>query len=224
MGRDNHPRERQRKALDRKQGKKAPYDRILIVCEGEKTEPQYFREIQQFYKLQSANIHILQSEIGTAPSQVVEYAEALFLYGDHKKRIAAKAFDRVYAVFDRDEHLSYHDALKKAAALNGKYQSNLQTKVSFQAIPSVPCFELWLLIHFEAINHPLHRDEALRRLRTYIIGYDKGLLGAYAETKNRLPDAMQHAQRLATLTNAHNGSEPFTDVYRLVALLEDIKH
>ncbi len=46
MARDNSPRERQKKQLERKQGRRAGYDRILIVSEGSKTEPNYFSEIR----------------------------------------------------------------------------------------------------------------------------------------------------------------------------------
>lgn len=44
--RDNHPRERRARALKRKKGSKPPYDRVLIVCEGRKTEPLYFNDIR----------------------------------------------------------------------------------------------------------------------------------------------------------------------------------
>ena len=36
MARDNSPKERQRKQFERKQGRRASYDRILIVSEGSK--------------------------------------------------------------------------------------------------------------------------------------------------------------------------------------------
>lgn len=39
MSRDSSPKERQQKQLERKQGRRASYDRILIVSEGSKTEP-----------------------------------------------------------------------------------------------------------------------------------------------------------------------------------------
>jgi len=39
MARDNAPQERQRKQLERKRAQRASYDRILIVSEGSKTEP-----------------------------------------------------------------------------------------------------------------------------------------------------------------------------------------
>lgn len=55
MARDNSPWERQRKQLERKLNRRASYDRILIVSEGSKTEPNYFREIRAAHRLQTAN-------------------------------------------------------------------------------------------------------------------------------------------------------------------------
>jgi hypothetical protein len=50
MARDHSPKERQQKQLERKQGRRASYDRILIVSEGSKTEPNYFREIRATHR------------------------------------------------------------------------------------------------------------------------------------------------------------------------------
>jgi len=58
MARDNSPKERQQKHLERKQGRRASYDRILIVSEGSKTEPNYFREIRTVYRLHTANVEV----------------------------------------------------------------------------------------------------------------------------------------------------------------------
>ena len=67
MARDNSPKERQQKQLERKQARRATYDRILIVSEGSKTEPHYFREIRSEYRLHTANVEVRPSELGTAP-------------------------------------------------------------------------------------------------------------------------------------------------------------
>lgn len=53
MARDNSPKERQRQQLERKLARRDSYDRILIVSEGSKTEPNYFGEIRQAYRLHS---------------------------------------------------------------------------------------------------------------------------------------------------------------------------
>lgn len=42
--------DRKRK-LEREDAQRKSYDRVLIVCEGKKTEPQYFKDIRQFYQL-----------------------------------------------------------------------------------------------------------------------------------------------------------------------------
>lgn len=63
MARDNSPKERQRKQLERKKGRRASYDRILIVSEGSKTEPNYFRETRAAYRLHTANVEVRPSEL-----------------------------------------------------------------------------------------------------------------------------------------------------------------
>jgi len=70
MALDNSPRIRQAKKLARKQGKLVPADRILIVSEGSKTEPQYFNEIRNALRLPTANVCVMPSDYGTSPDQV----------------------------------------------------------------------------------------------------------------------------------------------------------
>lgn len=223
MARDDSPKERQRKQLERKQGRRASYDRILIVSEGSKTEPNYFREIRTAYRLQTANIEVRPSELGTAPIQVVQYAQTLFEHGDRHKNIQRRAFEKVYAVFDRDDHASYHQALDLAAALNGKLKNDAKQPVTFEAIASVPCFELWLLLHFEDIHAQIHRDEVMRRLRKHIPNYDKGASNTFAITREHSPAAIQRAEELAQRFSAYSEPEPFTGIFDLVKLLTALR-
>ena len=223
MGKDNQPKVRQAAQLARKAGRRAPCDRILIVSEGSKTEPMYLGEMRVEYRLPTANVQVHPGHFGTTPLQVVEFAEHLFLNGDEAKDIQPRAFEQVYAVFDRDDHDTYHNALAKTAALDGKLRTKSNQPVRFAAIASVPCFELWLLLHFEDVLAPIHRNEVYQRLRPYLPGYDKGQSGHYANTKARLAEAMQRAEHLATLADAHDGTEPYTDLHRLVRLLTTLK-
>lgn len=167
MGRENAPKERRRQELQRKQARRAGYDRILIVSEGSKTEPLYFGEIRTAYRLHTANVEVRPSALGTAPIQVVQYARELFEKGDRHKHIAPRAFEQVYAVFDRDDHDSYLGALQLAESLDGKLRNDAKQAVRFKAIASVPSFELWLLLHFEDIQAPLQRDEVMQRLKQH---------------------------------------------------------
>jgi hypothetical protein len=223
MGRDNSPKIRQRAQLERKQGKRESYDRILIVSEGSKTEPLYFSEIRSAYRLRTANVQVHPSDLGTEPSQVVMHAKHLFEIGDANKRIRPRAFEKVFAVFDRDEHRTYFDALIQAKSLDKKLRNDVNQLVEFRAIASIPSFELWLLLHFEDIQHPLHRDEVMRRLKVYIPGYDKGAGGSYALTQHLVEVASERALALAERSNAFIDSEPYTDLYQLVSLLDSLR-
>jgi hypothetical protein len=223
MARDSSPKERQLKQLERKLGRRASYDRILIVSEGSKTEPNYFSEIRRAYKLHTANVEVRHSEQGTAPVQVVQYAKDLFEIGDRNKRIQPRAFDRVYAVFDRDEHASYFDALQMARSLDGKLKNGNKQFIQFRAIASVPSFELWLLLHYEDIQHSIHRHEVLRRLKAHIPGYDKGAQGTFLITKSRVSIAMERAQALSVRAKASLDREPFTAIDELVRVLTQLR-
>lgn len=223
MARDNAPKERQRKQLERKQGRRASYDRILIVSEGSKTEPNYFREIRAAHRLHTANVEVQPSELGTKPIQVVQHAKELFENGDQHKQIQPRAFEQVYAVFDRDDHGSYFDALRLAKSLDGNLRNDNKQPVRFKAIASVPSFELWLLLHYEDIQAPIHRDEVMRRLKQHIPGYDKGAGGAFAATRGRLAVATQRAQALANKLDTCTGPEPYTGMADLVTLLTTLR-
>ena len=223
MARDNSPKERQKKQLERKLGRRASHDRLLIVSEGSKTEPNYFREIRTAYRLHTANVEVQPSEMGTSPLQVVQYAKELFEKGDRHRQIQPRAFEQVYAVFDRDDHATYFQALELAKSLDGKLRNDIKQPMRFQAIASVPSFELWLLLHYEDIQAPIHRDEVMQRLKRYIPGYEKGAGGAFAITRHKLETATQRAQVLGTQFNAYTDPEPFTALHELVVLLTTLR-
>lgn len=223
MGRDNQPKHNQLARKAHKEARRAEYPRILIVSEGSKTEPRYFKEIQAAYDLHSANVQVQPCQLGTAPIQVVQYARQLFEKGDLHKRIAPKVFDQVYAVFDRDDHDSYFDALRLAESLDGKLKNDNNQLISFKAIASVPSFELWLLLHYEDIQAPIHRDEVMHRLKQHIPGYEKGAGQAFATTRDRLNTATQRAQALAARFKAYNEPEPYTAIADLVTLLTTLR-
>ena len=222
MGRDSPPRVRQAVQLERKKSQRAGYDRILIVCEGSKTEPLYFKEIRKEYRLNTANVEVFPSAFGTEPIQVVQYAKHLFDNGDVELGLRARAFERVYAVFDRDDHLSYFNALALAASLYKKLRNDARQVVTLEAVASVPSFELWLLLHYEDIRHIMHRDEVMERLKIHIPNYEKGTSGVYSITQPNLHVADLRSTRLAGLSNPHIDTEPYTEIYKLVHLLQKL--
>lgn len=213
--RENSPRMRQKLKLERKAGKRPPYPRVLMVCEGRETEPNYFEEIRQAYRIPTAHWAILPSELGTGPEKVVAYAEA--------KARRDKSWDEVYCIFDRDDHAHYREAIRAASELEGKLKtSEPASPVRFAAIPSVPCFELWFLLHFEPVAREEHRDEVARKLAAWIPGYEKNFDDMFVRTRDRLASAYVHAEegrRRAAMTGNDN---PSTDVDILVKRLIEI--
>ncbi len=215
MPRDNHPRARQARQLARKQGTKPPYERVLIVTEGTKTEPNYFEEIRRQNAVPSAHVRVMPSEKGTEPLQVVEFAKETFS--------ETRSYDRVYVVFDRDDHKTYNDALTKSVALDKKLKNIGGSPVRFIAIPSVPCFELWLLLHYEDVQAFWHRSDVIDKLTKYIPRYEKGATGIYKITEQHLEISSQRAALLRARFVAETGKDPFTKVDELVALLRSIR-
>lgn len=138
MGQDNQAKDRQLRRRSLKQARRASYARILIVTEGSKTEPLYLEDIRTTYQLHSANVEVQPGRLGTAPIQVVRYAQQLFESGDLRKGIRPRSFDEVYVVFDRDEHKSYFDALNLAASLDGKLHNEERQQVRFRRSPAFP--------------------------------------------------------------------------------------
>ncbi|WP_425515599.1 RloB family protein [Methylomonas paludis] len=133
------------------------------------------------------------------------------------------AFEEVYAVFDRDDHATYHDALDKAKSLDGKFNNDIKQKVRFEAIASVPCFELWLLLHFVNIQAPLHRNDVYTRLNQFLDNYEKGQAGYFSRTCQCLPLATKHAISLAEQFSAYDSIQPYTDIHRLVHQIINLK-
>jgi len=220
MGTDNIFLKRKKRlaaSLQRKQSLRAPYDRVLIVCEGAKTEPNYLKEIQDAYRLSTANIDICGEECGSDPLSVVNYAIERFR--------ADPDYDKVYCVIDRDKHTTFDAAMDKLR------QTKLGKGVAFTATISVPCFELWLLLHFvyttkqfcapgTASNCELVIAELNKKGR--IPRYSKGAQNVFALTKEMLPDAIKHAGRLQKHNQETDSNHPATNMHELIEYLTSL--
>lgn len=117
-------------------------DRVLIVTEGSKTEPAYFRMLIAELGLTTAKVTIV-GDGGSALISVVEEAEKRLKQDDD--------FEQIYCVFDRDRHASYAQALEALRGISARRGFKAKTIL---AIPSVPCFELWYLLHVSDSRKP----------------------------------------------------------------------
>lgn len=207
---------RDEKSLRRRGPVRAPYDYVLIVCEGSKTEPNYLRAMIKALRLSSANV-VVSGDGGSAPQTVV--ADAIRLFGQDPN------YDRVYCVFDKDGHPRYLNALQQIEqkSLTRRQGKTVLGKAEFHAITSVPCFEYWLLLHFTYTDAELRRyADVLPRLRSFpgFKDYDKGATAVYAVTKDRLPAAMANAERANAAAKADGRDNPTTRMPELVTYLQ----
>jgi len=83
--------------------------------------------------------------------------------GKHRARLAwYERADQVWAVFDRDEHLHFDEAIDLC-------QNN-----DIHIGRSNPCFEVWLILHFEDFHRPDERDKVLGHLCKLCPEYKNG--------------------------------------------------
>jgi len=117
---------------------------ILIVCEGTKTEPNYFMAFRQYNK--GTIVYNIDVEgKGENTIQIVDQAIKL----RDKVKDTERAYDRVWAVFDKD---SFGDDKFNAAIIKAKH-NDISTAWSNEA------FELWFLYHFQNRVTAMSRTE-----------------------------------------------------------------
>ena len=218
MARSRGNRERSEKSLSRRGPSRAPRRSVLIVCEGEKTEPLYFKSMKadRDMGLTTVHVEVCGEECGSAPISVVEYALQKFQErSDEAKTSSFKLpFEQVYCVMDKDRHPSLDDALNLI--------ERSKKKVPIQGVVSCPCFEIWYLLHFAYSSKPYANFAELKPdLVSCLPEYDKGE-DVYLALKPRMADAMMHGERLET----HQASvstlrvpNPSTQVHHLVKAL-----
>lgn len=205
-------RRRPRKPSKRRLLKREPYKRVLIVCEGSKTEPLYFSEIRSRYRLSAANVAVVHE--GSAPITVVKTALAY----QKRERDLGEKYDDVVCVFDRDEHATFDGACALAKAKKLKL------------VRSWPCFEFWLLLHFGYTRKPYARsgavspaDECVGDLKEHLPDYEKAQRGLFQDLEDRLKDAKANAQRTIVDGRKTNNPNPSTEIHRLVNYLQHLK-
>ena len=222
MGSDdlfNRRRAKSVKDTKRKPARRKAYGRVLIVCEGTKTEPYYFEGLKAEYNLHSADIRT--GNCDSAPISIVKQAKKLF---DRSVK-DQNPFDRVYCVFDKDMHTTYNDAKNKISNFNPK-----QGIPRFYSIESVPCFEYWLLLHFVYTDSPFSSTPTKSigahvesELLKFFPDYQKGNKNIFYDLKDRMNFAITNAKKANLAAQAVGSDNPTTKVLELVDYLISLK-
>lgn len=196
---------RKPRRLTRRVNRREERQCILIVCEGEKTEPIYFSELKQNFRLSALDIKIEQN--GSAAIKVVEHAKRLkqMRINSHTR----SAYDQIWCVIDVE--CPPQSTLNKAIRL--AHQNRLQP------ILSNPCFEYWLLLHFTKTSRPLNTKQVLAELKKHHPDYSKNDRISIRKLLPYLDTAVKHAKELLRERGWEEdlaNYNPSTHVFRIV--------
>jgi hypothetical protein len=193
------------RSLLRRGKQKLPRSITLIVCEGE-TEQIYFEAARIKYGLTTAEITLADNTVGPAPISVVQCAEG--------KCAERGGYDKVFCVFDRDGHESFDRARNRIKSLADRKKNPLPIK---EAI-SVPCFEFWVLLHFERTDPPFERcAAAIQRIRDqhHMPEYEKADATVAGKLMAKVEDAIGNADWVEGRAE-NNAYNPYTSVHHVL--------
>ncbi|MBB5870591.1 hypothetical protein F4553_003970 [Allocatelliglobosispora scoriae] len=164
---------------------------ILIVTNGEDTEMDYLKALKGEAWVRLGRV-VVAFENGD-PLNAVETA---------RKRRIKDDFDHAWVVSDVDDF-----DVDKAQAL--------AVKCDIELMLSKPCFEFWLLLHFEYSDRFFENcGKVGDKLTGYLPAWDKTRLD-YSHFRQNVFEAAKRAKRLHSNPDSHSK----TDLWRLVELL-----
>lgn len=187
-----------------------PRPTILIVCEGQNTEPEYFT---QFWKAcKNPRVKVEPASEHGAPLTLVRIARDLKRAAERNAKREGDEnlkYDEVWCVFDIDEHPHVPEARLLAA------EHEIRLAISNQS------FELWLVLHHRENPGAQHRDDLRRILKQFVQEYDKHI-NFVKHFMSGYPDAKRRAKAMCESARADSeaGRNPTTNVYELTHEIE----
>lgn len=197
--------------LRRRPPKRLPRRRLLIVCEGKITEPKYFAEFKREHRTQLVDIEITP-DCGV-PKSLVESAVERKKSAERLSRKEGDPFlkyGETWCVFDIDAHPNLAEARIQAR------DNGLKLAVSN------PCFELWILLHFQDHRSHQERDWMQNACRRHLPNFVKEV--DYEKIRQNYTEAVRRAKLLLewqTQQGRENGN-PSTSVHLLTETIVEL--
>lgn len=134
-----HKKDHRSSDLSRRQGVREIKQSFLIVCEGEKTEPDYFKA----FRMTAATV----KAVGQAMNTMTLVSKAISIREADQKR--KKVYDQCWVVFDKDDFPAkdFNQAIQYAE------------KNGFRVAYSNQAFEYWFLLHYNLYTGAIHRSQ-----------------------------------------------------------------
>jgi hypothetical protein len=170
---------------------------FIIATEGRKTEKQYF----SMFGNKRCQVKVVPNEDNkSAPVYILQQLRAF------KKEFQLKADDELWLMIDVDRWGN-----KQLASVSAQAGRN-----KFQLAVSNPCFEVWLYLHHDVLDHqPTKAKEMKQKLRGLLGGYDSSRLDLSKFSEN-IDDAIVRAKTLDTNPDERWPSRTGTHVYKVV--------
>ncbi len=202
--------------LARKRHTREPKRLFHILCEGANTEPKYFATLREV--ISGSLISIKPYPHVGVPLTIAREAKKLskelgLLKRTKKPKNSFEEKDEVWAVFDRDAHPNYNQAIDECMALNiGVARSN-------------PCFELWLTLHYENFDRPDDRHQMQKHFEALDPIYKKGS-GKNADFSSLIQNLNEAEQRARNMLDRReqegdSNGPPSTTVHELTMKIQD---
>ena len=166
------------------------YRKIFVIAtEGKETEQEYFSILKKY---SSATINLCHSNTNSNPFYVLKRLKQTIKYKNLKEN------DEAWVVIDKDSWTTNDiEKVYKWATKSDNYGVAL----------SNPCFEYWLLLHFDDGNDLSTKEDCKRRLKIYMPNYDKHI-DATKITKENIEKAIQRCA--IRLQNASKKCIPYS--------------
>jgi hypothetical protein len=188
---------------------------VILACEGEKTEVNYFRsvfeELKQKKQLASGSC-VIAKHSHTNPTGVL--SDLL----NHKTEFGGtyKDFQHRWIVIDRDPERTNgggHTVEDFQSAIN--QSSKHKVNVAW----SNPCFELWILLHYDLRESSIDRDDFSSKLRDRLgREYSKNDTEIFNTIRSRLDVALRNSRTLYDRSKGKQPHEnnPCTTIFQLI--------
>ncbi|MDD5530570.1 MAG: RloB family protein [bacterium] len=184
--------------------------KLLIVCEGKKTEPNYFKK----FPINKELIKVKVEGPGYNTDSLLE--EAIRLKNEAYRR--GKSYNEVWCVFDRDSN--------PAQNFNRAFQLAEDNKIRIAY--SNEAFELWYVLHFKYLTTQWGRAQYSHDLNNLLPHpYKKNSTTMYTDLEENQETAIKNAKRLLDWHKGCKGrlnpeqDKPSTTVHRLVERLNE---
>lgn len=195
-------------------------ERHMFVTEGTKTEPSYL------YGLIAELVETLGNEVNNQITVYPEGTNTLFLMEKAEQHLQneADSYQHVWIIFDLDDFPRdrFDNVQFRCQTLNDRNRKNGYGP-TYHAIWSNQCFELWVLLHFSAMDSAILRTDYYDKITGYLKAeglcekYEKKDKNLFFYLRPKLKTAIRNAKKLEKKfkVSPPSASDPCTMVHHL---------